>query len=239
MIALVEAKPGQGKSVYATYRIVQRLLTSRDLIIATNIPLTLPPKFRDKYGHRLVHVENWGDIKRVMLSQVEHQSMGKSKEQSMLFVLDELSLLLDANNWENLPMQVKYLLRQHRKYGVDILGFSQSVRDIDVKYRRLMQRLFTIQKIFVWKFIYPFGLFLLREWDSDDVDLEKRERVPLPLITYPPEFVYADKAILNMSDSWNVFTIPDHITKVVEHVEVVCTLHGSGCEGLHRKITHV
>lgn len=236
MIALVEAKPGQGKSVYAIYRIVHLLMLHPKIQIRTNIPIEFPERFKRKYGDRVKYVNSWQDIKTEMLTQV-HSVMSRSREGSMIFVLDELSLLLDANNWDNLPQEVKFLLRQHRKFGVDILGFSQSVRDIDVKYRRLVQRLFTVSKVFVWSWFFPVGVFYLREWDADDVDLEKRERVPLSLLRYPPELVVVSPSLFAISESWKVFNVQKHPVRIVEHVEVLCALHGKNCSQKH--VLHV
>lgn len=236
MIALVEAKPGQGKSVYAIYRMIHVLMLRKDVQVRTNIPIKFPPRFDKKYGDRLGYVATWQDIKREMMTQTS-DVMSKKREGTMIFILDELSLLLDANNWDNLPQEVKFLLRQHRKYGVDILGFSQSVRDIDVKYRRLVQRLFTVSKVFVWPYFFAFGVFYLREWDSDDVDLEKRERQPLSLLRYPPELVVVSPSIFAVADSWHVFEPLKTPVRVVQHVEVVCDLHGANCTQKH--VLHV
>jgi len=236
MISLIEAKPGQGKSIYATYRIIEMLAFKKKTRIATNMPLALPEKVLSK----IVHVNDWYDIKRVMYEHLANSSK-KGNEGSLLFVLDELSLLLDANNWDSLPQEVKFLLRQHRKFGVDILGFSQSVKDIDVKYRRLVQKLYVVKKVFVMKFAkWPIGLFYLREYDSDDVDKERMEREPLGLLSHPPELVLATPHVFKVADSWAIFEIPNAGQKIVEHVNVVCAQHGKDCIQLPvgRRVIH-
>jgi len=237
MISLVEAKPGQGKSIYATYHIIEYLAFKRRTRICTNMPLNLPPGALA----RITHVSDWRDIKSVMYEHLARSSRDRKSEGSLLFVLDELSLLLDANNWDSLPMDVKFMLRQHRKFGVDILGFSQSVRDIDVKYRRLVQRLYVIKKVFVLPFLkWPIGLFYLREYDSDDVDKERVDRVPLNLLFHPPEIVLATPHVFRSSDSWAIFEIPNAGQKIVEHVNVVCAQHGKDCVHLpvSRRVVH-
>jgi len=138
-------------------------------------------------------------------------------------------------------MDVKFMLRQHRQFGVDILGFSQSVRDIDVKYRRLVQRLYVINKIVVLPIPrWPFGLFYLREYDSDDVDKERTERVPLNFIFHPPEFVLVTPHVFKCADSWAIFEIPNAGQKIVEHVNVICAQHGKDCVHLPvaRRVVH-
>jgi len=236
MISLVEAKPGQGKSTYATYMIMDMLIFKKNIKVATNIPLSLP---ESKKRRNLYHVNDWQDIKKLMYEHIENTTRDRKIEGTLVFVLDELSILLDANNWDNLPQEVKFLLRQHRKFGVDIIGFSQSVRDIDVKYRRLVQRLFTIRKLFVVPIPkYPYGLFWVREWDSDDVDKEKQERNPLPLIFNPPELVLADPAVFRATDSWALFELNKSPVRIHDHVTNICALHGADCPDLKHKISH-
>lgn len=237
MISLVEAKPGQGKSIYATYRILEMLAFKKRTRIATNMPLNLPEKIKG----RIIVVNDWQDIRRVMYEHFAKISHDKKSEGSLLFILDELSLLLDANNWDSLPQEVKFLLRQHRKFGVDILGFSQSVKDIDVKYRRLVQRLYVVKKVLVLPIPkFPVGLFYLREYDSDDVDKERVEREPLPILWNPPEFVLATPHVFRTADSWAIFEIPNAGQKIVEHVNVICAQHGKDCVHLplSRRVVH-
>jgi len=164
-ITLIEAKPGQGKSVYATYRILGAL-RRKNIKVATNIDVIVP----EKYTHKFHRVNDWVEIKALIYKHMEGLAKNRSREGSLLLVLDELSILLDAQSWESLPNEVKFILRQHRKFGVNVIGFSQSVKDINVVYRRLVQFLYTIKKIAVLPIKkFPWGIFFIREWDADEV----------------------------------------------------------------------
>lgn len=219
MIHLIEAKPGQGKSVYATYLILNTLVFRKKVKIATNIDLKIP----EKYHHRVKYVNDWFDIKVLIDEHLQTVLTTRNREGTLLIVLDELSLLLNARAWDSLPTFVMYVLRQHRKYGVDIIGFSQSVKDIDVAYRRLVQRLFTIRKLFILPvFKWTWGFFMIREWDSDDVDKDKNERRPLGIISAPPVFALVDPWVFDSMDSWALLELRHKPEKIVHHVTEKC-----------------
>jgi len=224
MIYLYEARPGQGKSVYATYRITNAL-KKKKYHVATNI------QDIDIHSDRLKKVNTWKDIQKVIYDHLA--LVGKGHEGSLLLVLDELSLLLDARSWDQLPQQVKFILRQHRKFGVDVIGFSQSVKDIDTVYRRLVQRLFVIKKLFMWKYKVPFGFFWVREYDSDHVDKDRAERTPYPILSHMPELVFVDPWILWSMDSWAIFTPPPQQIEVRHYTHVCEDPH---CD--HQRIVH-
>lgn len=237
MISLIEAKPGQGKSVYATYRILELLAFKKNTKVATNIDIVLTEK--QKKTARFYKVVDWTDIKKLMYEHIEGLQKNKSREGTLVIILDELSLLLDANNWDSLPQQVKFLLRQHRKFGVDIIGFSQSVKDIDTKYRRLVQKLYVVKKLFVWSLFTSFGFFWVREFDSDDIDKDRQDRRPLSIISSPPEFVFADSSVFRAMDSWQILELTMQNTRVVEHVQLLCSIHGENCKLKSGGIIHV
>lgn len=224
MIYLYEARPGQGKSVYATYKILSAIKRKK-YYVATNI------QDIDIKNERFKKVQTWKDIERVIYEHLAH--VGKGREGSLLLVLDELSLLLDARSWDTLPTQVKFILRQHRKFGVDVIGFSQSVKDIDTVYRRLVQRLFVIKKIFVWRYKIPFGFFWVREYDSDDVDKDRSERNALPILTNMPELLFIDPWVFWSMDSWALFVPPPQVIEV-RHYTHKC--EDSNCT--HTKVIH-
>lgn len=238
MISLVEAKPGQGKTVYATYRIMEALeMKKRSLTVATNIDTNIP------HSDRFFFVRDWDDILKLIYTHVNRSAMSKKREGSLLIVLDELSLLMNARNWDSLPMDVQYILRAHRHFGVDILGFSQSVKDIDVAYRRLVQKLYSVSRVGTLpfgKFPYgPWGMFVVLEYDSDDVEKDRSERSYLPLLWNPPELVCADPWVFRAMDSWEMLQIPDRTIRKVDHQQLICKQHGPQCPDLRTKIAHV
>ncbi|SFF49384.1 Zonular occludens toxin (Zot) [Paenibacillus algorifonticola] len=65
------------------------------------------------------------------------QVLGRVK--NALIVMDEAGILLDGLQMYNMPYEVFYELRQHRKDGVDLLLTAQSILDIAYPFRRLIQ----------------------------------------------------------------------------------------------------
>lgn len=65
------------------------------------------------------------------------QVLGRVK--NALILMDEAGILLDGLQMYNMPYQVFYELRQHRKDGVDLLMTAQSILDIAYPFRRLIQ----------------------------------------------------------------------------------------------------
>lgn len=65
------------------------------------------------------------------------QVLGRVK--NALIVMDEAGILLDSLKMYDMPYEVFYELRQHRKDGVDLLLTAQSILDIAYPFRRLIQ----------------------------------------------------------------------------------------------------
>lgn len=65
------------------------------------------------------------------------QVLGRVK--NALIVMDEAGILLDGLRMYDMPYEVFYELRQHRKDGVDLLMSAQSILDIAYPFRRLIQ----------------------------------------------------------------------------------------------------
>lgn len=216
MISLYEARPGQGKTTYAMKMIDDLLHFSlRKYKVASNVPtvvqherfISLPPS-------------GWDPVLEVIYQHLEKDFDDVKKEGTLVIILDELSLMLNARNWDSLPNEVQFILRQHRHFGVDIVGFSQSVQDIDVAYRRLVQNLHSIHKIAVLPLlgVGSYGLFMIRDYDPDDVEVKRREREPVGF----PRFKLIDPPIYKMFNSWERYRFPrGHVTETVEYT--VCS----------------
>jgi len=211
MISLCEAKPGQGKTTFGMKLIDDYLNFSfRKYKVASNIPTVMK---HERYTQ--LPATGWQPILELIYAHLEADFEDVKKEGSLIIILDELSLLLNARNWDSLPPEVQFILRQHRHFGVDIIGFSQSVMDIDVAYRRLVQNLFSITKLFVLPIRgFVFGFFMIRDYDSDDVEVKRREREPVGF----PRFKYVDPVIYRLFDSWKRYKFNrGHIVETVTY----------------------
>jgi len=61
---------------------------------------------------------------------------------------DEIATHLDATQWQNMSLEIKRWLQQHRKFGIEIYGTTQDFAMIDKSMRRLTSDLYIITKLF-------------------------------------------------------------------------------------------
>jgi hypothetical protein len=113
MIEVITGLPGFGKTLTATNWAYNKYIRKGKKVYS-NYPLK--------------GAEYYCDILEVL---------GKVK--NCLIVVDEISIALDALKLYQIPEQVWYELRQHRKDGVNIIGTAQSMADIAYPVRKLIQ----------------------------------------------------------------------------------------------------
>jgi hypothetical protein len=62
-------------------------------------------------------------------------------------IWEEMGAHVDSRSWEQLPIQLRRWLQQHRHRGVEIYGNCQDFADIDVAVRRLTGQLLYLMKV--------------------------------------------------------------------------------------------
>lgn len=77
-----------------------------------------------------------------------------------LILMDEAQVLMNARNWENLPLEFQWKLQQHRKHRLDLYATAQNMGTIDITLRRLVQD---------WKHCYSV-FWLLHSCHQKDID---------------------------------------------------------------------
>jgi len=101
--------------------------------------------------------------------------------------IDECQIYMNSRDWKTLPQAFQYKLQQHRKHGVNIHGAVQNVRRIDSVARELVNSIFVCKRTLG-------RLFILREYDIEDVDKEKRS-------SYSTQFYFLDKKLASCYDT--------------------------------------
>jgi len=147
MLFIRVGKPGEGKSLTASMDIRERL--DRGVTIYTNLHLN---ETRENY--------HYFDTK-------DYQVIFDMQDGEIWF--DEGQQLLDARQWEKLPVEFKFLLQKGRHEGLDFYILTQNINQIDVLARRLLHEGDFVYRLFSWK-RFQFGIFFL--WD---LDLQKPE----------------------------------------------------------------
>lgn len=60
---------------------------------------------------------------------------------------DEIATHLDSTQWQNMSLEIKRWLQQHRKFGIEVYGTTQDFAMIDKSMRRLTSDLYILTKI--------------------------------------------------------------------------------------------
>lgn len=122
MIYAYTGKTGSGK----TYKMVQEAFrlwrNGSDIYSNTNLFFEKYKRKKWKTG-RIVYFENINDI---------------LDAQNAVILFDEAQVLFNARLWEALPAEFQYKLQQHRKHKLTLLCTTQSLKAIDITYRRLI-----------------------------------------------------------------------------------------------------
>lgn len=179
MIAIFTGLPGAGKS----YKMAQTMI---DIL------------YRNKKWHEKSGVQRkiWSNLK--LSPDVEEEFEGYIEywwDPSQLVALrdcdvfwDEIATHLDATQWQNMSLEIKRWLQQHRKFGIEIYGTTQDFAMIDKSMRRLCSDLLYLTKLFGSRdksatkpdphFIW--GLILVQKFDPITYDEENKKSVGFP-----------------------------------------------------------
>lgn len=139
MIELVVGLPGQGKSLTSARTVLDLLARNERWFkksgirrrIASNMPFA--PFLLERFPEQIVY---WKTLEEVVLLE------------DVDVIWDEVANQMDARNWLNLPESVKHWLRHHDKVGVEVYANTQHLEAVDVQFRRLINRLYVVTKLF-------------------------------------------------------------------------------------------
>lgn len=169
MIAIFTGLPGSGKTLklarvavevlYRNVSLKKKGLAQRKMFSNIHFSPEVESEFRG-------FIEYWSDPAELV----------KLRDCDVLW--DEIATHLDATQWQNMSLELKRWLQQHRKYGIEIFGTTQDFAQIDKSMRRLTSDLVSITKIFGSPDPSPtrpvvktaWGLCLLRVLDPQKYD---------------------------------------------------------------------
>jgi len=162
MISALIGLPGEGKTLTASMRIREDLDHGRTVF--SNIHLN-----EERPNYHYFPTRDW----KVVL-----------KLQDGIIYMDEGQFVLDARQWQDLPVEFRQLLQKGRHEGLDFVVLTQHIMQIDVAYRRLIYDAKKVTRVFSYR-KWSIGLFLL--WNANllgDSDISTEGF---------PEFVLAQK----------------------------------------------
>lgn len=190
MIYLYTGKTGSGKTYQMVKDIFHEWKQGRDVYSNTQLFFE---NFNGKGGSNIVdnpeNFTNWEKlvemIRSIWLLRVRKKEYRPLRRGNIVYFdditelievrdgiicMDEAQNLLDARNWENLPLEFSNKLRQHRKHKLDLYATTQNMGTIDINMRRLVQRWSHCKDVFalLWKRNPSLWTFHLRQYKDID-----------------------------------------------------------------------
>jgi len=133
-----EGQPGQGKSLYMAMVAESLFIRNKKWYEETGIKRIVASNM--KFAEH-VEKENegwyiyWTDISEL------------KKLRNVDILWDEIATDLDARNWPNLDNDIKTMLSQYRKRGLDIYANTQDFSMVDVRARLMITRVQKLRKL--------------------------------------------------------------------------------------------
>lgn len=147
---------------------------------------------------------------------------------------DEIATHLDATQWQNMSLEIKRWLQQHRKFGIEVYGTTQDFAMIDKSMRRLTSDLYIITKMMgsgdksatkpeikrVW------GISMIQSMDPQTYDEEESKKW-----AQWPSFMFITRSDVEIFDTTQEIKMGSY--PPLNHIERACGK--SDCE-FHRVI---
>jgi len=212
MITAIVGRPGEGKTVYLVHLILTYLRQGLD--VYTNVGVKLPPG--SKLTERLHEIHSIDEILEIR-SSIQKGIFNKAGAK---IVLDELQIYINSRNWDKLPEDFQFLLQQHGKRGLDIVGATQSIRRADVVFRELIQKFYGVRRIIAFRVPYSnysFGFFSLVQYDPDSIESASRS---YDRVSFMPSIAFIDPFTFSVYETSQEYQPTDPIGRreIIEYV---------------------
>lgn len=156
-IHVILGKPGSGKSLYATTRVIRELLESQRNIV-TNLPLR-PDRLNEYMGETYPRACT-RFVERVrILTDDEIGSFWKFRGPAddpgalgVAYFLDEAHIAFNARDWATIGRGALHYLSQHRKLGDIVWPITQSAGNLDKQFRSVSEDFTVLRNEYTAKF---------------------------------------------------------------------------------------
>lgn len=138
MICIYTGLPGAGKSQKMALTMLDILERNEKWYQKSGIVrpiysnLHLNPELEERYEKFLKY---WEDPAELV----------KSRDVDVFW--DEIATHLDSTQWQNVALEIKRWLQQHRKFGIEIYGTTQDFAMVDKSMRRMTSDLYYLTKL--------------------------------------------------------------------------------------------
>ena len=165
MVIAYTGKPGAGKTLSA----VRYIYKDHRKTIYTNVKLEIPKK----------------DIIQVLPSNV--QDLKKLRD-GIVFI-DEANFVFSSRFWSRIPKDLIQFWAMHRKYGVDLIVTSHSLKRIDIILRELVSYEVRCKTL---------GLFVVNNW----YDVDYSDKVKTSIFFGAKYYKYYDTFEMVKDSAW-------------------------------------
>jgi len=232
MICVISGLPGAGKSLKLARTVVAILERNRKWAgskqnkkgtvrkLYTNLKLS--PKILEAYKG---YIEEWVDTAEL------------TRLRDVDVIWDEFATAMDSTQWQNMSLELKRWLQQHRKFGIEIYGTTQDFAQVDKSFRRLVSNLIHVTKLIgsrdksstMPEVKHIWGLCVVRELDPQRYDEAKSKFEGTGI----PKFMWITRSDIEIYDTTAEVRMGSY--PPMRHIERICEM--AGCD--HVKTTHV
>jgi len=173
-IHVILGKPGSGKSLYATSRVLEELINGGRNIV-TNLPIHLGRL--NEYVQTLHPNLDCRLIQRVrLLDDDEIKSFwdfrgpdGDKGENGVAYFLDEAHIAFNAREWATLGKKALHYLSQHRKLGDVVWPITQAAPNLDKQFRSVAEDFTVLRNEYTAKYgiFKGRGRFVRKSYNSE------------------------------------------------------------------------
>lgn len=212
MITIYTGKVGSGKSLKLADTIVGLLARNARWYKKTGILRKI-----------WTNIKISDDIKFLYPDQIEEWTEPAIlvKQSQCDIIWDEIATYLDSTQWQNVPLDLKRFLQQHRKRGIDIYGTTQAFGMIDVSMRRLVDSLYVCYKLLGSRnpaptkpeVKYIWGLIWLSEIDANTFEDVKPKHTGF-------DWLFMTRGLVNVYDTLQEIPLGAH--PALRHIEKDC-----------------
>jgi len=146
-----------------------------------------------------------------------------TKKKDIDIIIDEVSVYLPCDRWKETHFEVRRMLAQHRKRGLEIYANTQDYKMIDINFRRMVKYVFVVKKVFGSRdpsstmppIKYIWGFYIKREVDVSS--LEDGKEINVGLI---PSFKFITRNFTEIYDTRE--DIKPGLPPKFKHIEREC-----------------